>query len=242
MDANSPGSTTHQGGRGGSAAASRGHRVVGLVTSLALVFGLTVFMPQQASADPAQPPPATEPAVDPASPSLLSDDTSRPVVRILRLPDSSTVVVLPADEARARIDEALKELEAQVEQARRVEEQRQAQQAQAQQQVQQQVIRQQQQVQEQAQAISEVEAAQAEADARLQEALAALAKALSTSQCTTVGGTNGTQASISCPMADGSEATVSGDDNVQVVVPTPSPAPSRLCRARPTPTNMGRVV
>ena len=111
MDANSPGSTTHQGGRGGSAAASRGHRVVGLV--------LTVFMPQQASADPAQPPPATEPAVDPASPSLLSDDTSRPVVRILRLPDSSTVVVLPADEARARIDEALKELEAQIEQARR---------------------------------------------------------------------------------------------------------------------------
>ena len=161
MDADSPGSTTHQGERRGSAAASgRGHRVVGLVTSLALVFGLTVFMPQQVSADPGEPPPATVPAVDPASPSLLSDDTSRPVVRILRLPDSSTVVVLPADEARARIDEALKELEAQVEQARRVEQERQAKQVQVQQQVQQQTIRQQQQVQAQAQAISEAEAAQ----------------------------------------------------------------------------------
>lgn len=43
-------------------------------------------------------------------------------------------------------------------------------------------------------------AAQAEANRRLQEALEALARALSTSSCTTVGGTNGQQASISCPL------------------------------------------
>ena len=43
-------------------------------------------------------------------------------------------------------------------------------------------------------------AAQAEATRRLQEALEALARALSTSQCHTVGGTNGQTASISCPV------------------------------------------
>ncbi len=45
-------------------------------------------------------------------------------------------------------------------------------------------------------------AAQAEANRRLREALEALAKALSTSSCKTVGGTNGQQASISCPLDD----------------------------------------
>ena len=43
-------------------------------------------------------------------------------------------------------------------------------------------------------------AAQAEATRRLQEALEALARALSTSQCHTVSGTNGQTASISCPL------------------------------------------
>ncbi len=76
----------------------------------------------------------------------------------------------------------------------------------------------------------EVADAQASANAQLQEALAALAKALSTSQCTTVGGTNGQPASISCPMEDG-DATVVGDENV-VVTPQPSPTPSTT----PTPS------
>ena len=54
--------------------------------------------------------------------------------------------------------------------------------------------------------------AQAEATARLQEALQALARALSTSQCHTVGGTNGQQASISCPLDTGSSTgTGTGD-------------------------------
>ena len=52
-------------------------------------------------------------------------------------------------------------------------------------------------------------AAQAEATARLQEALQALARALSTSQCHTVGGTNGQTASISCPL-DTSGSTDTG--------------------------------
>ena len=54
-------------------------------------------------------------------------------------------------------------------------------------------------------------AAQAEATRRLQEALEALARALSTSQCHTVGGTNGQTASISCPL-DTTTGTPGNDD------------------------------
>ncbi|HWH28513.1 MAG TPA: hypothetical protein VNU26_06045, partial [Mycobacteriales bacterium] len=51
----------------------------------------------------------------------------------------------------------------------------------------------------------------AEAEARIQEALQALARALSTGACTTTGGTNGTAATISCPVAGGEgSVTTSG--------------------------------
>ena len=66
-----------------------------------------------------------------------------------------------------------------------------------------------------------VRRAQAEANAQLQKALEALAKALSTSQCKSVGGTNGEPASISCPLAEG------GEGEVEVGTPgaTPTPPP-----------------
>src|SRR4051794_29097595 len=53
-------------------------------------------------------------------------------------------------------------------------------------------------------------AARDEANRRLREALEALAKALSTSSCHTVGGTNGQQASISCPLDDAGSGTGTG--------------------------------
>jgi hypothetical protein len=55
-----------------------------------------------------------------------------------------------------------------------------------------------------------IAAAQARANRQLQKALDALAKALSTSQCTAVGGTDGEAASISCPLATDDD---DGDDS-----------------------------
>ena len=53
-----------------------------------------------------------------------------------------------------------------------------------------------------------IEQRKAEANRKIQEALQALAKALSSGSCTTTGGTNGTQAAISCPVAnDGKTGT-----------------------------------
>ena len=62
-------------------------------------------------------------------------------------------------------------------------------------------------------------AAQAEANARIKEALAALAKALSTSACTTVGGNDGSQASISCPLENGTGTVTGGSGTSVSVVP-----------------------
>ena len=240
MDANEPVKGAAVGTRRFVAASDRAKRGIGLTTALALLLGLIVLFPQQAAADdPPPPPPATEPATpepDPITP--LSNETRGAVTRILRLPDTATVVVLPAAEARARIDAALDELERRAEEARRAEQARQAKAVEAQQriirtqQVQQQQVVQRQQAQ--AHAAAKAQSAKAQADAKLKEALEALAKALSTSQCSTVGGTNGQPASISCPMPDGSQASVSGDENVQVTPPTPAaqqaatptPAPS----------------
>ncbi|MDA8436815.1 MAG: FG-GAP-like repeat-containing protein, partial [Actinomycetales bacterium] len=80
------------------------------------------------------------------------------------------------------------------------------------------------------------DAAKAEADRRLKEALDALAKALSTSSCQTVGGTNGSQASISCPLDNNGQASISGG-NANTTVTTASPAPSTTAAATPTATS-----
>ena len=58
--------------------------------------------------------------------------------------------------------------------------------------------------------------AQRQAEAQLREALEALARALSTDQCVTVGGTDGQPASISCPLPNNAEGTITGEDGTTV--------------------------
>ncbi|HEY4313922.1 MAG TPA: matrixin family metalloprotease, partial [Actinomycetes bacterium] len=65
-------------------------------------------------------------------------------------------------------------------------------------------------------------AAQAEADARIQEALQALARALSTNQCTTVGGTDGQPATVSCPV-DGGNGTITGGQGLDAAAAPDAP-------------------
>ena len=91
-------------------------------------------------------------------------------------------------------------------------------------------------LQEQARRAEAVRKAQADANRRLQEALEALAKALSSSSCTTVGGQNGTAASISCPLDNGGTGTVTGGGGTSVTPapttsPTPTPSPSATGQA-----------
>jgi hypothetical protein len=145
------------------------------------------------------------PAAAPASAPAPQAPPAAPAVIHLR--DAQVVIVqtLPRDEARAALDAVFAAEEQRIRDAQRQEQVRTVQAQQAAVHV------------EQVMAAQQAAQAQAAADAQLQEALAALAKALSTSQCTTVGGTNGQPASISCPMDDG-DATISGDDNVDVVV------------------------
>jgi hypothetical protein len=90
----------------------------------------------------------------------------------------------------------------------------------------------------------EAQARVAEAEARIQEALQALARALSSGACTTTGGTGGTAASISCPVADG-QGSITGDGSTAVTgltAPTPgdtgddltaAAAPSQVTDAAP---------
>ena len=66
-------------------------------------------------------------------------------------------------------------------------------------------------------------AAQAEATRRLQEALEALARALSTSQCHTVGGTNGQTASISCPLDTTGTQDTDDDTDADTLVAASAP-------------------
>ena len=66
-------------------------------------------------------------------------------------------------------------------------------------------------------------AAQAEATRRLQEALEALARALSTSQCRTVGGTNGQTASISCPLDTTGTPDTDDDTDADALIAVSAP-------------------
>ncbi|MEU1973056.1 VCBS repeat-containing protein, partial [Microbacterium sp. NPDC019599] len=177
-------------------------------------------VPAYAAPDPV-PAPATAP---PAAETPAPEPTEPPVVIPLR--DARVIVVdtLSHDEARAVLDAMFAAEEERV-RAQQREQQRLAGLRQAQQAAYvQQVV-----------AAQQAAQAQAEADARLQEALAALAKALSTSQCTTVGGTNGQPASISCPMENGN-ASISGDNGVGVTTPTPTPTPTPSPTSTSTPS------
>ena len=99
-----------------------------------------------------------------------------------------------------------------------------------------------QQARTRAQQEAAAERARADANARLQEALQALAKALSSSQCSTVGGTNGGTASISCPLENGGNGTISGGNGTTVTTPTPSPSPSTTPTPTPSPTASGNAL
>ena len=181
-------------------------------------------------------PAATLPAVLPQQPAAEAPGT-------LPLRDA-VVVIVPAsttEQARAELEslvrrEQQKQRQQQVAQAQ----QRQAAATQSQvRQVQQARVVQQRTAQAQQQAAAE--AARDDANARLQEALQALAKALSTSQCTTVGGDAGGDASISCPLENGGQGTVSGGDGTTVTTaptstPTPTPTPSATSTPSPTPS------
>ncbi|MDQ1549497.1 MAG: large repetitive protein, partial [Microbacteriaceae bacterium] len=150
-------------------------------------------------------------AVAPAAPAALA-----PVApAVIPLRDAEVLIVqsLPRDQARAALDAKF----AAEEQRRRAATVRQTQARNAQ-------VEQRAYVEQVVTAQQAASAAQAAADAQLQAALAALAKALSTSQCTTVGGTNGQPASVSCPMENGN-ATIAGDDNVQVTTPVETAQP-----------------
>ncbi|HWS58732.1 MAG TPA: hypothetical protein VN257_09340, partial [Actinotalea sp.] len=155
------------------------------------------------------------------------DDTD---VTLIEVPLRDAVVVIvpetPADEARQALDALLAREEAQAQAATR----------QVTTPAQQLQVRRLQQARALAQQQAAAERARADANARLQEALQALAKALSSSECSTVGGTNGGTASISCPLENGGNGTISGGDGTSVTTPstTPSPAPSPTPAPNPT--------
>ncbi|MCU1401929.1 MAG: hypothetical protein JWM70_253, partial [Microbacteriaceae bacterium] len=178
-----------------------------VVSALVIVLGV-----EPAAAITPVPGAAPRPAASaPAAPAALA-----PVApAVVQLRDAEVLIVqsLPRDQARAALDAKF----AAEEQRRRAAtvRQTQARNAQAQQLA---------YVEQAVTAQQAASTAQAAADAQLQAALAALAKALSTSQCTTVGGTNGQPASVSCPMENGN-ATIAGGDNVQVTTPVETAQP-----------------
>ncbi|HOR15627.1 MAG TPA: matrixin family metalloprotease, partial [Dermatophilaceae bacterium] len=183
----------------------RGRGPLALLVCFAVAVSTLVGVPSAAAASPA--PASTAAAAAPQSAAgapvlrALPDVGAKP----LRQPVTTTTHALPAAAARARIDAALAQARRQADGQRAVARAQAAQSAQAAQAA-------------QAAKVRQVQDAKAAADAKIQEALQALARALSTSQCTTVGGTNGTAASVSCPLAGGSSATVTGGGSA---TPTP---------------------
>ena len=179
----------------------------------------TLAVPATASADeaPARGALTDRPASTPAAATVGSDGSITIPLR------DAVVVVLPdvsRTDARAELDQALSVRAEQVRQ-RLVAQQATAATSTRTQQVD---LRRLRALQEQARRAEAVRKAQLDANRRLQEALEALAKALSSSQCTTVGGQNGTAASISCPLDNGGTGTVSGGGGTSVT-PTPTSTP-----------------
>ena len=212
---------------------ARAGAVVAVTVITAMV--LTLAVPATAAAAPAD---AAGPRADrPAAPTGSSTDAADGTVTI-PLRDAVVIVVpdLSRSKARAELDRALRERDEAIRLQRAAMLRQQAAQSPQLTRTQQVDLRRLRALQEQARRAEAVRKAQADANRRLQEALEALAKALSSSSCTTVGGQNGTAASISCPLDNGGTGTVTGGGGTSVTPtpttsPTPTPSPSATGQA-----------
>ncbi|MCW5950802.1 MAG: hypothetical protein KIT69_00845, partial [Propionibacteriaceae bacterium] len=183
------------------------HPICTLV-SLAMIAGLLVALPQAEEAAAAPLPPAAAPAGQPAA----QPEQPRTVI-VLRAAAEPEVEPYRDKQASAIIEQ----LTAQQRAARQVAAQQ---------------YRNQRVNAAKAAQARKIRNAQEEANKQLQAALEALAKALSTSQCKAVGGTNGEAATISCPLAEGGTGEVEVSAPGSDTTPDPEPSPS----ADPEPT------
>ena len=189
-------------------------RGISLAASVAMIVALGILPQPRAEAAPQTAPPVRQGSAAPASTPASASTAPITEAVALRAPASVTVPTLSTADARAHIDRLLaSERATQTAASKRTTVTTQKAKAAAQK--------------------TKAAQAQQQANARLQQAMDALAKALSTSQCSNASGANG-QSSISCPLANGGSASVSGTGNTTVTAAEPTSTATSDPSATPT--------